>query len=299
MKILELESLFKTKIQPELKKVQSECFYNGENVRTLKNSFERYQDEKSDSYLNAWLTTHISGIIGKIESQLESKVDNDVLEELLKHLATREELKKLAKKKFSSNSSRNLAEYPRTSYTDQMDENIPQDHGLQKLKKELRNYFKDQIEALETRLKSQKANNLGDDISSGDMPKNEIRSIKKITESIVNEKMKLLLNTRTFDRAQKEGSPVSDDDWEGFEQKMRREFDEKLFLLCSDLSACKKMLSSQLYEPFHRCAQWIWKSGFLKMGSAIPWNIQTRNTGILKSSTKYRRGKLPMGARYI
>ncbi|KAH9267335.1 hypothetical protein BASA84_000669, partial [Batrachochytrium salamandrivorans] len=61
-------------------------------------------------------------------------------------------------------------------------------------------------------------------------------------------------------------------------KRLSREFDEKLFLLCSDLSECKSLFSQQALQPFYRCAQWLWKSGSLKMGSAIPWNYQTVNT---------------------
>ncbi|KNC95949.1 uncharacterized protein SPPG_08700 [Spizellomyces punctatus DAOM BR117] len=61
-------------------------------------------------------------------------------------------------------------------------------------------------------------------------------------------------------------------------RRLTREFDEKLFLLCSDLSTCKSLYAKQISQPFHRCAQWLWKSGCLKFGSAIPWNYETLNT---------------------
>ena len=61
-------------------------------------------------------------------------------------------------------------------------------------------------------------------------------------------------------------------------RRLAREFDEKLYLLCSDLSACKSLYAKQASQPFYRCGQWIWKSGVLKMGSGIPWNYQTVNT---------------------
>ncbi|OAJ40252.1 hypothetical protein BDEG_24015 [Batrachochytrium dendrobatidis JEL423] len=61
-------------------------------------------------------------------------------------------------------------------------------------------------------------------------------------------------------------------------KRLTREFDEKLFLLCSDLSECKSLFSMQVSQPFYRCAQWLWNCGSLKMGSGIPWNCQTVNT---------------------
>ena len=62
-------------------------------------------------------------------------------------------------------------------------------------------------------------------------------------------------------------------------RKLVRDFDEKLYTVCSDLSACKQLFVNQSNQPFYRCAQWVWTSGTLKLGSAVPWNLQTSNTG--------------------
>lgn len=61
-------------------------------------------------------------------------------------------------------------------------------------------------------------------------------------------------------------------------ERITKEFDEKLYLICADLSATKSLYAKQAVQPFYRCAQWIWNSGKLKLGSAIPWNIETANT---------------------
>lgn len=61
---------------------------------------------------------------------------------------------------------------------------------------------------------------------------------------------------------------------------LHRELDEKLYMLSTELSACKSLFSRQSMQPFYRCAQWIWNSSVLKQGSAVPWNQETVNTGI-------------------
>ncbi|KAI9009479.1 hypothetical protein BC832DRAFT_368240 [Gaertneriomyces semiglobifer] len=61
-------------------------------------------------------------------------------------------------------------------------------------------------------------------------------------------------------------------------RKLTRDFDEKLFLLCSDLSACKNLYARTLEQPFMRTGQWLWKSGALKFGSCVEWNLETVNT---------------------
>ncbi|KAJ3056066.1 hypothetical protein HK097_008194, partial [Rhizophlyctis rosea] len=60
--------------------------------------------------------------------------------------------------------------------------------------------------------------------------------------------------------------------------RITRDFDEKLFLLCSDLSACKALSAKQVAQPFYRYGQWVWRSGRLKFGSAIAWGLETVNT---------------------
>ena len=62
-----------------------------------------------------------------------------------------------------------------------------------------------------------------------------------------------------------------------------REFDEKLFLVCSDLAECKTAWQMSLHSNVGgggSYAQWVWKSGKLCFGSAVPWNLETVNTGI-------------------
>ncbi|KAJ3087924.1 hypothetical protein HK102_009959 [Quaeritorhiza haematococci] len=66
-------------------------------------------------------------------------------------------------------------------------------------------------------------------------------------------------------------------------KKLTRDFDEKLFLVCSDLSACKAayqqtLLARRMGGCYQQCGQWLWKSGTLKFGSAVPWNYETLNT---------------------
>lgn len=191
------------------------------------------------------------------------------MEELVKHLATRDELKKVAKKKLNAMSSRV------NNVLEEVDQNTDNEKTLTKIKKDLEIYIRNQMKSLETKLRTRDSFNIVSDQSDAEIGKENLKSIKKYTENLINDKLKLVSN----DRARKEGSFPTDDEMEILEQRIRREFDEKLFLLCSDLSSCKNILASQLYEPFHRCAQWIWKSGHLKLGSAVPWNIQTRNTG--------------------
>ncbi|KAI9357689.1 hypothetical protein DFJ73DRAFT_190310 [Zopfochytrium polystomum] len=59
---------------------------------------------------------------------------------------------------------------------------------------------------------------------------------------------------------------------------LSREFDEKLFMLCADLSACKAAYEIAARQPFYRCGLWLWRCSNLRHGSAVPWNLESTNT---------------------
>ncbi|TPX43668.1 hypothetical protein SeLEV6574_g04924 [Synchytrium endobioticum] len=71
---------------------------------------------------------------------------------------------------------------------------------------------------------------------------------------------------------------VSVTDMENAVKSITRDFDEKVYLVCSDVSAVKSAQEQILRRPLHRVAQWLWKSQTLKFGSAVPWNYQSLNT---------------------
>ncbi|TPX37142.1 hypothetical protein SmJEL517_g01033 [Synchytrium microbalum] len=74
------------------------------------------------------------------------------------------------------------------------------------------------------------------------------------------------------------GGEVHVVDMENAVKSITRDFDEKLYLVCSDVSAVKSAQEQILRRPLHRVAQWLWKSQTLKFGSAVPWNYQSVNT---------------------
>ena len=72
---------------------------------------------------------------------------------------------------------------------------------------------------------------------------------------------------------------LAEQDLDLLSKELARRFDEKLFLLSSELSQVKTAYHRATHAPFMRLAQWVWRSGTLKLGSAVPWNLQTQNTG--------------------
>jgi hypothetical protein len=82
--------------------------------------------------------------------------------------------------------------------------------------------------------------------------------------------------------------------------QLTREFDEKLFMICTEVSSCKADLQRYLNQPFTRCGQWLWKCGSLRYGSAVPWNIETVNTGFVRLFLTLNRSRqFKMGSRHL
>ncbi|KAJ3191201.1 hypothetical protein HK101_007984 [Irineochytrium annulatum] len=105
--------------------------------------------------------------------------------------------------------------------------------------------------------------------------------MKKLEDAFVSgkdrESWRGMLNDTSDERNLPPEMP-STDGYALMHDKLSREFDEKLFLLCSDLSACKAAFQNAASQPFYRCGQWLWRSSTLKQGSAVPWNYETTNT---------------------
>jgi hypothetical protein len=244
----------------------------------------------------------IKEIVTEIASQnsqelmlkLNQKVDNEVLEELVKHLATREELKKIAKKRATTADLRaieklvadKMREFKAEMQTDEKEnypdvKNLADDSLNQKLKSELKSYI--------STILNQKEQNIQMDFKSKDELKEWSRIyLQNLFESKIHEHLENIRDQITVDHNKPIAGNVNIEnvssgmqvDEEAIERRLARQFDEKLFLVCSDLSNVKTLFSKQFEQPFYRCGQWLWKSGVLKMGSAVPWNYQTLNTGI-------------------
>lgn len=286
-------------------------------------------DKKSESLITTLIKDSLDIKLTEVDVKLEQKVNNDVLEELVKHLATREELKKLAKKKsgvtavdiqtIESQLDKKIAglNLSPESFGSNLNENMsPESKDLtdlaKKVKRDLKIYLQQNMEQLEAKIfkkmESQPSGVLavddnkptrGQDAKARNELKTWVKGYtlkllesrsKEIDEQMqkkqadlveyVKRELKNVSGSKASEDLDDESSTVSQqgDELNFVARRLTREFDEKLFLLCSDLSACKESLSTHFAQPFYRCAQWIWKSGQLKMGSALPWNIQSLNT---------------------
>jgi uncharacterized protein (DUF885 family) len=259
-------------------------------------------DPKIQGYFKNLLQKHKA----QMESILNEKVDTVVLEELAHHIATKEELKKYVKKtslnKLIIENSAKGTNLPFSKGTQD------KDGIIEKLKGKVNKLAAD-IKGIETRLPSvfalspEKQSEL---FIQGQMFDLESKMHKRLQDwvlekihsqveviemsndqkiAIAKESVQNTVKALISDTVRKalEDAPTDfmniDAQSHPLIRKMVRDFDEKLYTVCSDLSACKQLFVNQSNQPFYRCAQWMWTSGSLKLGSAVPWNLQTSNTG--------------------
>ncbi|KAJ3256699.1 hypothetical protein HK103_005194 [Boothiomyces macroporosus] len=207
-------------------------------AREETNSLLRKQIEKLQNEINT------------INTVLGLKVDTVVLQELARHIATRQDLKKFIRKS-------------------QMERIINLE--INNLKDD---FTKQQLELEKTILKKfslSKVNfNIPDSLHS------DLQSNLLAFKSIAEEQLKSM--AKRIDNLEDSKTELKQIENDSSIKDLAREFDEKLYTLCSELSNCKSLFAMQANQPFYRCAQWIWNSGKLKLGSAIPWNLETTNT---------------------
>jgi hypothetical protein len=229
---------------------------------------------------------------------VKEKVDTVVLEELVNHIVTKEELKKSLKK----TSLQNIVEKKLPNIVAKM--GLPQQDLFEKSilnqlkeleanvtkridcvsaefeQKQPNIEFASPLQLLQIESKVQKniqgwtASYLQRRLEEWS---NEIR--KDVAEFLALQSETLKSELQTKDLHQLGSKDLEDCDWNPLVRQLTRDFDEKLYVLCSELTSCKTLLSAQNSQPFYRCAQWLWNSGSLKMGSAVPWNLETANTG--------------------
>jgi hypothetical protein len=238
---------------------------------------------------------------------MQSKVDTAVLEELAQHIATKEELKNYLKKEklgkilgqyqtrqmagtmngtsiLDVNQQEYFAKYEsRTQETitslfkalQELDSKISasNDANQEFVEKSLGN-LKQNFELRISNLileKSLASKSEYDDVLQSKIEKLKSEIDRGVKEMISTSMQHIFDENTYFPNNEEETNPLL--------KKLVRDFDEKIYTICSDLSSCKQLFVSQSSQPFYRCAQWVWTSGQLKLGSAIPWNLQTSNTG--------------------
>ncbi|KAJ3306562.1 hypothetical protein HDV03_004691 [Kappamyces sp. JEL0829] len=254
--------------------------------------------------------------IRSLEAALAEKVDTVVLEELARHIATKQDLKKYAKKatvnKVLADNAGIFAQPPAPVSSAAESEAVGVlKEQMEKLKLKV-SKLSLECKKWESRLPAVAAEKQSELFIQGQLFDVESKMEKKLQDWMA-EKIQIqveegqMLYEERLDQARQEiqigvKALISDTIRKSIEEspshlthveaesnplirKLIRDFDEKLYTVCSDVSACKQLFLNQSTQPFYRCAQWLWNSGGLKLGSAVPWNLETANTGRLRSIT--------------
>jgi hypothetical protein len=251
-KILKLERRIKCVEQDVLKSVieSPSIVQNENNSPIFVGNILRSQVEK------------LAGEVSRVQAMnldlAAKKVDITVLEELMRHIATREDLKKVAKR-----ASAIVAPPP---------QNISGDTRLEAL-------LMDRIDQKMSLAKSE---------NSEKEERLFKRIHKRVDSSVVSHITRIQDAISTIQSIIAIPKPTTqpqllneDLDNDGVYNTLRRDFDEKLYLVCSDLAECKAAWKFAAHNPLQRSGCWLWNSGRVKLGSTIPWNIESVNTGKL------------------
>ncbi|KAI8835347.1 hypothetical protein BC829DRAFT_62713 [Chytridium lagenaria] len=243
----------------------------------------------------------------RIEKDLEQKVDTAVVEELMRHLATRDEVSNILKNVSRELTSENrINESYRTDLSEHILNNVREhmdalgntisstlyDKLSHDLHDEIRQFERDistSRPSKENRTESHKSEKFMSEIGA-------LRS--KLDRHMHAVQGEITRISKTLDKRRdiEIPSPVSDSPSlsearhvdldiatsdklvKAISESLARDFDEKFFLLCADLSACKAAYQAAASQPFFKCGQWLWRSNQLRQGSSIPWNYETVNT---------------------
>ncbi|KAJ3230702.1 hypothetical protein HDU81_004304 [Chytriomyces hyalinus] len=240
-----------------------------------------------------------------LRKRVDGKVDTVVLEELVRHLATRDELKRMYESLQKSTSKRfEKKEVSRENELASLKEQVLGDLKrdvevrVMNLKKEMKEWVNESGGFGDEGSKRSSKRNLGQAIMSTEFHEaldlmehrwleqleqvsTAGRSVTKIPDSLVEElredlmdQMQLLLQQHTnSDESNPNGNVLR-----AQLSVLSRDFDEKLHMLCTDLTACKQAYQAAVRQPFYRCAQWHWNSGVLKLRTSVPWTVESINT---------------------
>ncbi|KAJ3216583.1 hypothetical protein HDU67_009278 [Dinochytrium kinnereticum] len=281
------------------------------DIKNLKEEYAVAVDQRS--FALAGLKADLLEELARVEKDVELKVDTAVIEELMRHLATRDEVSNILKnvsREISSESR--ITESLRTDIAEHIRGDVRHDMDLMaetislSLYEKLANALREELDIMKKGIpniddtkrerryqdRSEKfIAEIGSLRSKLDRHmqacQGEISRISKATENIRNLDVTSLAND--YQSKRPTHSPPSRDFAPQFDgipeevikeitQNLARDFDEKFFLLCADLSACKAAYLTAANQPFFKCGQWLWRSNQLKHGSTIPWNYETVNT---------------------
>ncbi|KAJ3109635.1 hypothetical protein HDU97_003109 [Phlyctochytrium planicorne] len=264
---------------------------------------EQWQKQSQAPIALANLKSDVMEEVARVERNIDQKVDTAVIEELMRHLATRDEVSNLFK---SITRDMNVEGRIKDSLRQDITVHIMQEarHKMgiiaDSLSSTLYEKLSQELKVDLFKLKRSMAE------SFDNVPKNDDGSMERFVAEVNSLRSKLdrhmkacrdevskishsvasIRNDRSVSPSiEKKEAPqqlsidhIPAEAVKEISQLISRDFDEKFFLLCSDLSACKSAYQMAASQPFFKCGQWIWRSNQLKNGSAIPWNFETANT---------------------
>jgi hypothetical protein len=234
----------------------SECVENIDKVQrsvdlTVQSSVETYRAASSK-------------LMEGIRNDLQFKVGIHSLEEILRHLATRNEMRRYVEKKLQSS----IKAKSGSNNNGKLLKGVVQlESKYQHLKSEVCEHDEKWKELHRELLEIKNRH---------DIPQEHVQ-ISSLKSSPL--KGKGFSNARTSDPPNSSHiGLLKEEDFDILHHRISNEIDEKLFLVASEISSLRSNYSHLTSSPNLRHGLWIWRTGVLKHGSAIPWTLEAQNT---------------------
>ncbi|KNE61502.1 hypothetical protein AMAG_06319 [Allomyces macrogynus ATCC 38327] len=241
----------------------------------------------------ASLQAQVGEADARVTASLTAKLDSAALDELLRHVATRDDMKKYLEKKWAV-LSRHLVQnevvplvvaHARNNAPDvaaqQQQQMQQQQQILQQQQEQWWARTTARVDAAEATVAAVQdvVRRVGDDVRAVvEQLELHQEQHRPAGSSTLTPSPSRRVDDVDTDALSQPGFQLDAESYDILHHKLASTMDEKLFLLASEMSAIRAAQAHLATTLAWRTAMWLWKTGTLKHGSAIPWTVEAQNT---------------------
>ncbi|KAJ3366206.1 hypothetical protein GGF32_006655 [Allomyces javanicus] len=240
----------------------------------------------------ASLQAQVDEADSRVAAALTAKLDSAALDELLRHLATRDDMKKYLEKKWAVLSRHLVQNEVVPLVVAHARNNAPDTAAQQQQMQQQQQIFQQQqeqwwarttarVDATEATVAAvqEAVRRVGDDVRAvaEQLELHQEQHRPAGSSTLTPSPTRRVVDDDT-DSTSPPGFQLDAESYDVLHHKLASTMDEKLFLLASELSAVRAAQAHLATTSAWRTGMWLWKTGTLKHGSAIPWTVEAQNT---------------------
>ncbi|KNE56936.1 hypothetical protein AMAG_02703 [Allomyces macrogynus ATCC 38327] len=240
----------------------------------------------------ASLQAQVDEADSRVAASLTAKLDSTALDELLRHVATRDDMKKYLEKKWAV-LSRHLVQnevvplvvaHSRNNAPDAAAQHQQMQQILQQQQEQWWARTTARVDAAEAMVAAVQdaVRRVGDNVRTvaEQLELHQEQQHRPVGSSTLTPSPTRRVDDDDADAPSPPGFQLDAESYDILHHKLASTMDEKLFLLASELSAVRAAQARLATTSAWRTAMWLWKTGTLKHGSAIPWTVEAQNTDV-------------------